>query len=291
MDMDTDESPDDQQSDKDSEFSFSPSGEFLDSNGKHFEFAYYSSDTKNQKRYEKIGNAVTEHIYKVMESKFDLMRINIPGTESEESLDQDFGTSFVFMSKNFQHRQGKKLILINGSGAVRAGQWARKIIVNDNLHAGSMLPYIEWALQNEFGILVLNTNESGPNLKGSETPFEHAETAWNKFLSHVSEKSVFIVAHSFGGIVTQKIASKYEKFDKVVAKIAFTDSVHMGPLHCNNIPIINWITSDAAVNNYLGEKNGCELRSAGTQEHAWTSHCAINHIFDWFLETGLIKSE
>jgi len=64
----------------------------------------------------------------------------------------------VFMSPEFDQSIGhdwkshlkaaeKKgaLILIQGSGAVRPGYWARSVCINENLDKGSMLPLIQAA--------------------------------------------------------------------------------------------------------------------------------------------------
>ena len=146
-----------------------------------------------------------------------------------------------------------------------------------------MLPYIEWAAKNEFDVLALNTNECGPKMKQSQTPFEHAQTVWDEFLSTLKEKSVFIVAHSFGGIVVQRLAKDNSNFDSIVSKVAFTDSVHMGKISCDSAPCINWVTSSKPSDSHLGSSFGCEMRSAGSTKHPWTSHYAMNHIFDWFM--------
>ena len=69
------------------------------------------------------------------------------------------------MSKEFHQdfdkskNKGKTaLILIQGTGAVRAGQWARACCVNDNFEIGSMLPQVEWALEKGISTLVMNPN-------------------------------------------------------------------------------------------------------------------------------------
>ena len=263
----------------DTGFHFTESGEFLDEHDSKFLFAVSDDHSDNQSRYEIIGDAVTEYIYTVMEEKYGLRRIHIPiGTEEAGP------SSFVFVSNEFQSSANKKLVLINGSGAVKAGQWARSIIMNDNLYPGSMLPYIQWAADNDFDVLVLNTNECGYEMNGSHTPFEHAQTVWNDLISGVLEKSVFIVAHSFGGVVVQKLIKNNSNFKDIVFKIAFTDSVHMGKIPCHSIPCINWVSSSKPVDKYLGDGFGCEMRSAGSTKHPWTSHYAMNHIFSWFME-------
>ena len=37
----------------------------------------------------------------------------------------------------------RAVVLIQGTGEVRAGIWARSVCINENLEKGSMLPFIE----------------------------------------------------------------------------------------------------------------------------------------------------
>ena len=53
----------------------------------------------------------------------------------------------------------KIMVLIHGSGAVKAGQWSRSIIINHSLREGSQIPYIEMARELGFELLILNLNE------------------------------------------------------------------------------------------------------------------------------------
>lgn len=36
----------------------------------------------------------------------------------------------------------KIMLLIEGSGVVRAGQWARRLIINEDLNSGTQIPFI-----------------------------------------------------------------------------------------------------------------------------------------------------
>jgi len=54
----------------------------------------------------------------------------------------------------------KLLILIHGSGAVRAGQWARALCINESLEIGSVLPYIREAKKAGYGVIVCNPNDN-----------------------------------------------------------------------------------------------------------------------------------
>ena len=92
------------------------------------------------------------------------------------------------MSPNLQSAE-YLLIIIHGMGVVRAGQWSRKyshkdflfvltiflvtlrLIINENLHIGSQLDYIQRALGQDYSVLVTNTNqnidESSSSIPGS----------------------------------------------------------------------------------------------------------------------------
>ncbi|XDV20269.1 hypothetical protein PO909_025620 [Leuciscus waleckii] len=37
------------------------------------------------------------------------------------------------------------MVLIQGSGVVRAGQWARRLIINEDLNSGTQIPFINRA--------------------------------------------------------------------------------------------------------------------------------------------------
>lgn len=51
------------------------------------------------------------------------------------------------MSEDALTNQDKLLVLIQGSGVVRAGQWARRLIVNQDLDSGTQIPFINKAMQ------------------------------------------------------------------------------------------------------------------------------------------------
>ncbi|XP_074138199.1 cotranscriptional regulator ARB2A isoform X5 [Sminthopsis crassicaudata] len=87
----------------------------------------------NQKRYEALGE--------------------VDATESEPK-------NFIFMSEDAMTNPDKLMILIHGSGVVRAGQWARRLIINEDLDSGTQIPYIKRAMDEGYGVIVLNPNEN-----------------------------------------------------------------------------------------------------------------------------------
>ncbi|XP_030832814.1 cotranscriptional regulator FAM172A homolog isoform X2 [Strongylocentrotus purpuratus] len=262
--------------------------------GKPYEFEFKKGNPMyNQRRYEALGKILTQHIYKLLETETKLQRIDIP-----TDLQEDEPRSFVFASKNALVTRDKLLVLINGAGAVRAGQWARKLIVNDCLDSGTQLPYIRKALQEGYEVLVMNTNENrGLDSRGksltirkSSSPYEHGVYVWDQFVASRPVRHVAIVAHSMGGSVTEHIASKREQsFLKKVFAIAFTDSIHhLGtPGISHNIKkffaknTVNWVSSIQPLDTPRPPKRTLDSKqvSAGTQVHAETSWTSFKSVF------------
>ena len=100
-------------------------------------------------RYEAIGKVVDRCVYKFLETRAGLEKVTVDDESGE----------FVFVSKDFDDNEEKLLVLIHGSGVVRAGQWARRLIINEGLEQGTQLPYIKRALDRGYAVLVMNTNQ------------------------------------------------------------------------------------------------------------------------------------
>lgn len=50
------------------------------------------------------------------------------------------------MSEDALTNPQKLMVLIHGSGVVRAGQWARRLIINEDLDSGTQIPFIKRAV-------------------------------------------------------------------------------------------------------------------------------------------------
>ena len=68
----------------------------------------------------------------------------------------DIFTQFVYVLLE----STKLCVIIHGSGVVRAGQWARRLIMNEDLVVGTAIPEILMAMEKGYGILVMNTNDN-----------------------------------------------------------------------------------------------------------------------------------
>ena len=93
------------------------------------------------------------------------------------------------MSEEFHNpiesnKEKTALVLIQGTGNVRAGQWARSVCVNDDFEKGTMLPQIDWAVnQKKYPVLVMNPNYNSDTLTKkmiplSNTMSDHATHVW-----------------------------------------------------------------------------------------------------------------
>ncbi|XP_064452456.1 cotranscriptional regulator ARB2A isoform X14 [Mirounga angustirostris] len=98
---------------------------------------------------------ITKYVYELLEKDCNLKKISIPvdATESEPK-------SFIFMSEDALTNPQKLMVLIHGSGVVRAGQWARRLIINEDLDSGTQIPFIKRAMDEGYGVIVLNPNEN-----------------------------------------------------------------------------------------------------------------------------------
>ncbi|XP_058948087.2 cotranscriptional regulator ARB2A homolog isoform X1 [Pocillopora verrucosa] len=246
----------------------------------------------NQKHYEALGEVITEYIYHLL-VEVELERVTVPFDAKDE------GESFFFMSKNAM-KSDKLMILIHGSGVVRAGQWARRLIINDDLKSGTMLPYIKRAMQEGYGVLITNGNENyvwskgrRKIIRGSESPEKHFSYVWDNFISKAVAQTIVVVAHSYGGIVIVEGLQKCEGIMERVKAIAFTDSVHSLSHHRADKKLSawmkkharNWVSSDLPLDTIIDYKGAdCELVSAGTMKHEVTSHAAFDSIFKFFDE-------
>lgn len=195
---------------------------------KPYKFDVSENAQENQAHYEAIGEVITEHVYQML-IDMGLHKIHVPSPESPNS-------SFVFGTKTNFANTKKLLILIHGSGVVRAGQWSRSLIINQSTYHGTQIPYIKRAIELGYDVLITNTNhnyrtENGNKipLKGNQSPEAHITSVWKQLIEPVFDtiESFAIVAHSYGGVVTLFMANKYpDALKKKCFAIGFTDSVH-----------------------------------------------------------------
>ncbi|KAM6391388.1 cotranscriptional regulator ARB2A isoform 2-T6 [Rhynochetos jubatus] len=264
----------------------------------------------NQKRYEALGEIITKYVYELLQKECHLKKVTLPvdATESEPK-------SFIFMSEDALTNPDKLLVLIHGNGVVRAGQWARRLIINEDLDSGTQIPYIKRAVEEGYGVIVLNPNENYIEVEktkaqvqlssdSSDEPAEKRERKdkiqketkkrrdfYEKYRNPQKEKETM-------QMYIRMIQREAEVKNKVTA-VALTDSVH-NVWHQEVGKTIrewmrenccNWVSSseplDTSVESMLPD---CPRVSAGTERHELTSWKSFPSIFKFFSEAMEAKN-
>lgn len=129
-----------------------------------------------------------------MVEKHNLNEVWMPENEHVEERYHQMPKCNIFMSPEFnrpdqmENRQRRRAcVLIQGTGAVRAGIWSRSACINEDLELGSMLPLIGRCHELGVPILVMNPNfardpETGVGIPHSSGMGEHALYVWNKYV-------------------------------------------------------------------------------------------------------------
>jgi len=271
----------------------------------------------NQAHYDALGDTIVSHIQKIMVTDYKLNEVLLP-LKSEEDPDYDGPYNDIYVSKDWDTCE-KLMLLIQGSGAVRAGQWARALCINENLKIGTIFPYLDLCQKHGFGVIVFNPNlNSKPSkpvqikrskflstesslpshygeipIKGSESPGTHDLYVWDNFVRRAKAKIIAAVAHSAGGSgALQLVRKRGDEVAERLCGIAFTDSAHA--VSRNDSPRVkkyiqtrcqNWVKSRAPLDTVLGTpKYDCCCLSAGHDKHEYTSGVAVNSVFDFLLD-------
>ncbi|KAJ1366728.1 hypothetical protein KIN20_027482 [Parelaphostrongylus tenuis] len=267
---------------KDLGYHFDQNGEFrrISDNGR-FIFT-------NQEDYEKLGCAMTNELYSILENQCGLVRIDVTvGVEDEHNNLRNY-RSFVYASRGFRDKSTVVLI-IHGSGAVRPGQWSRRLILNEGLNVGSQVPYIQRAHDNDWGVILCNTNTSE---EFCGYPQQHLRAVYDQLLSGTTSiQRVLVVAHSRGGQDFVLAFPHFKNDDRIVA-VCLTDSINFEMPHClteeanSKGPVfINWIANSDIRQTCGSDGDMVDVFSrvhqiyAGTTEHERTSYSALNSVF------------
>lgn len=86
-----------------------------DLTNKRFDFEISDSHSKNQKHYEDLGETITDHVYELLDHN-GLHRIYLPDDVEKSQA------TFVFSTQKELKNVDKLMVIVHGSGVVRAGQ-------------------------------------------------------------------------------------------------------------------------------------------------------------------------
>lgn len=85
----------------------------------------------NQAHYEALGVCIGHHIEELLMTKYNLQQLQVPLKEPNDP--EDKARSHVYISKDALTSTDTLLVLLQGSGTIRPGQWSRRVIMNESL--------------------------------------------------------------------------------------------------------------------------------------------------------------
>jgi len=209
----------------------------------------------------------------------------------------------------------RTLLLLQGSGRVRAGVWGCALCINaeQGLHKGTMLGYIERAHAAGYRVVVANPN-------AAQDAAQHTVDVWERQCiageggTAAAAGSVDVVAHSNGGRcflgLLLHLAAHGGSINRL-SKVACTDSYHsaaqvraLGALGAEGEAALqllrgvrNYVPSDApfgaVVQAWVSLKHEMTAASMAPMQcisctcddHASTNYAAMDAIFAWFMAT------
>ncbi|OQR84508.1 RAC family serine/threonine-protein kinase [Achlya hypogyna] len=173
---------------------------------------------------------------KLLESKFGFKALYLPNEDAPLRCR-------VFASKDYT-QMDKLVVFVGDSGALGSWREADGVAADDTDNPFSMLPYIEHALQEGFGVFICNPyvnaatvyedhggSRSVP-IPYSATPAEHMATVWtNHIYSQASCPVDFVVAGA-GGVALLALLTAHEETTKErIRRMALLQSTHTVDTH------------------------------------------------------------
>ncbi|XP_061906984.1 cotranscriptional regulator FAM172A homolog isoform X4 [Entelurus aequoreus] len=262
----------------------------------------------NQKRYEALGEVITQHVYELLETKCNMTKAILP---LDATMDEP--SSFIYLSPNALSNPSKLLVLIQGSGVVRAGQWARRLIINQDLDSGTQIPFITRAMEEGYSVMVLNPNEnflevekppkSSPT-EPSEEPVEKKERRddregkkrkefYEKYRNPQKETETEQIPIRENSSSEEHVLYVWDHVvSKAAAKNVFIVAHSYGGLSFVELHCCNWVSSPEPLDTPLDSMlPDCPRVSAGTERHELTSWMSFDSIFRFFCEVLKVKED
>ena len=262
------------------------------------------------KEYELVCIYVKKYVENYLIKKFNLTTLYVPNKNipTDFSIRDDTQAQCKILTTKDFPTNPKCLLLIQGTGGVRLGQWSRSVCINENLDLGTMGPYIDKAIKNNLSVLIFNPNERNDfaydknKIEEFSTMQKHCLYVYcNIIRTNPNIKEIYIVAHSKGGecAVELLIYNIDELLSGKIKKIAFTDSAHgnnyktLGSEGLQKFRQIsrNYICSPKPAGTFImgfeTAKKGVSCYSSGHTKHEYTSGTAISEVFKFLLSNEI----
>uniref|UniRef100_A0A3B4AIR6 Arb2 domain-containing protein n=1 Tax=Periophthalmus magnuspinnatus TaxID=409849 RepID=A0A3B4AIR6_9GOBI len=228
----------------------------------------------NQKRYEALGEIITQYVYELLETQCNMTRVYLPE-----------GYGVMVLNPNDNYLEIEKPDRSSPLGSQDELSEERK---DDK----------EGSKKKEFYEKYRNPQKEAETeripIRDNGSSEDHVLYVWDHFVSRAAAKNVFIIAHSYGGLSFVELMNQREaEVKNKVCAVALTDSAHSIWLQETTKSTqdwmqqscCNWVSSPEPLDTPLDSMlPDCPRVSAGTEKHELTSWMSFDSIFRFFNE-------
>lgn len=226
-------------------------------------------------------------------------------------------TGKVLATRDLETNTAGLLVIVPGTGSVRAGMWARGLLVHNSLEQASVHGLLRHALERGWAAVCFDPNrlEAGDGRKtplaGSRTREAHCASAWRQCVTGASPAArIAVVAHSAGGSWLLRCLQPDSTPDADLGRLralAFSDSIHTMAaerLDRRRFALLaargrQWRAGPGALDEPMVDDRappgrpelgcGCACVRAGTEDHALTvysSQASVLAFLDGWMADG-----
>lgn len=252
-----------------------------------------------------VLEAVVSYVQQKLRVDLGFVEVWVP----QDEVENDAKCS-VLMSEDWQTCEKLLVILQNAVGS-QLGIWSRTLCLQDGLARGSMLPYVERARREGYGVAILRPNansvmvptETGKpkkvSIQGSSSPEEHTLFVWDNFIApQTSATHIALVGYGNGASLCKEILqrqivrSQGEEENRIKAIATIEASLILEEDDAQDVKnvlltrAVNWESSPAPAGYRLtdrAQRLGCTCLSVGdsgdVQNVAWSVLTAMESVF------------
>jgi pimeloyl-ACP methyl ester carboxylesterase len=230
--------------------------------------------------YNDLGQAATRFAHERMRTELAMRWVPLPGLAAVGNA--------VLASPDLAVNEETLLVLMPGSGSVRAGTWGRTLLITDSLEHGSMIEWLREAAARKWAVVSFDPN---PNNGGELSGTPCCVRSWQSFVAASPAKRVLVVAHSAGGAwlcacLAQTPTERLSRIKAIALTDTFQDPTKLDAARTQLLRSHgrHWRTGTEPLDVPIEDERGggCETFSAGTTDHASTNFCAKDSIFTFF---------
>jgi len=266
--------------------------------------------------YAEVAAAAMDYAHSLMIEEVGVQWYSYSGGTAQElgsnepEITRSRGSKFL-ATKDWQSNPNL-LVLITGTGSVRAGVWGRQLCVVDSLEHGTGLEMMMWAVGTKgWAAVAMDPNDPAGVVDDADQDPDtrgllHCVAVSKLLSARAQATSMFFVAHSFGGacfIDSLALAFGDRDLPRLRA-VAFTDSVHYVEDECIQLDggtkrlskaQLAWVRASGrhwrqakepldTVEDEFNSSSGCRTVSAGIMDHPSVNFAADPSIREFFEE-------